>query len=61
VFATCGEDGLRVWELKSGREIVKVTDPSTAMPECLIFTPDGKSIISGRKNRAFDRLGFQAT
>jgi hypothetical protein len=34
--------------LIAGRQVMNVTEPATAIPQCLLFAPDGKSIISGK-------------
>ncbi len=31
----------------SGRQVMNVNEPNTAIADCLLFSPDGKSIISG--------------
>ena len=34
----------------SGRQVMSVNNPNTANAECLLFAPDGKSIISGQSH-----------
>ena len=55
VFATCGVENIRVWQITEARELLRVVVPNV---ECLsvAFVPDGASIISGwadGKIRAF--------
>ena len=50
VFSTCGVDGIRVWsdvEKNGGSQALHIPGPSHAQALCIIFTKDGKSILSG--------------
>ena len=50
VFGTCGEDGIRIWsdvDKMGGREVLHVPGPPHAKANCILFSQDGKSIISG--------------
>jgi hypothetical protein len=38
-------DGVRVWEVDSGRELLKATDP--ARPYAIAFHPDGRRLVTG--------------
>jgi len=55
LFATCGENDIRIWHKKTRNELLRVTVPGLTC-NCVGFTPDGKSILSGwsdGKIRAF--------
>jgi WD40 repeat protein len=41
-----GEKVLRVWDVQSGSELMTIGDKKTDF-ECIVFSPDGKDIISG--------------
>ena len=47
VFATCGEDGIRIWELNTGKELLHIPGDGCVVAECMEFSPDGKLILSG--------------
>ena len=50
VFGTCGEDGIRIWsdvDKMGGKEVLHVPGPPHAQANCLLFSQDGKSMISG--------------
>ena len=50
VFSTCGVDGIRVWtdlDKNGGRQALHVPGPPHAQANCIVFTKDGKCILSG--------------
>ena len=47
MFATCGDDGIRLWELKTGKQLLHIPEDGCVVAECMEFAPDGKLILSG--------------
>ena len=47
VFATCGDDGIRLWELGTGKQLLHIPEDGCVVAECLEFSHDGKMILSG--------------
>ena len=50
IFSTCGVDGIRLWsnfEKNGGEQVLHIPGPSHAQANCIVFSKDGKSIISG--------------
>lgn len=46
LFATCATDGIRVWDTTLNKELLRISVPNkTCM--CVVFSPDGKLIVSG--------------
>ncbi|CDJ48002.1 WD domain, G-beta repeat-containing protein, putative [Eimeria brunetti] len=55
ILATCSTSDVRIWDMKSYREILRIQLPGVECL-CVAFAPDGSSIISGWKDgriRAF--------
>ena len=49
VFATGGDDGIRLWNIKSGHQLLHIrhSELNASTVKCLAFTDDGKAIVSG--------------
>jgi len=59
VFATCGVGHIRVWHLGSCRELLRISVPNLEA-RCVIFSTDGKSIISGWSDGKIRAFGPQS-
>jgi len=46
LFATCGRNGIRVWQTSTRNELLRITVPNLDCL-CIAFRPDGKAILSG--------------
>ena len=46
-FASSSDDGAKVWEVASGKLIVKLPGSGGYTP-CVIFSPDGRTLFAGR-------------
>lgn len=46
VFGSCGEDGIRIWS-DIDQQVLHIPGPPHAQTNCILFTKDGKSILSG--------------
>lgn len=47
LFATCSEEGIRLWHIDKSKELLRITVPNVTC-NSLDFMTDGHSIISGR-------------
>jgi WD40 repeat protein len=45
-LASAGEDGLKLWDVASGREVATLYGHAFNVT-CVVFTPDGRTLISG--------------
>ena len=45
-IVTCGEDGIKLWELATGRQMLSITEPVTKV-SAVAISPDGTLIASG--------------
>lgn len=59
VFATCGVGYIRVWHLATCRELLRISVPNLEA-HCVIFSTDGKSIISGWSDGKIRAFGPQS-
>mmetsp|Transcript_4864 Transcript_4864/g.10439 ORF Transcript_4864/g.10439 Transcript_4864/m.10439 type:complete len:634 (-) Transcript_4864:766-2667(-) len=59
VFATCGLGYIRVWHLATCRELLRIAVPNLEA-QCVAFTTDGKSIISGWSDGKIRAFGPQS-
>ena len=46
VFGSCGEDGIRIWS-DIDQQVLHIPGPPHAQTNCILFSKDGKSILSG--------------
>ena len=47
MLATCGEDGIRLWETTTGKQLLHIPEDGCSVAECIEFSADGKLILSG--------------
>ena len=47
IIATCGEDGIRLWDLNNGKQLLHIPEDGCVVAECMKFSADGKLILSG--------------
>lgn len=49
IVGSCGADGLRVWQLPHGRQLLHVEEERQlgGGAACMLFTPDGSHIVAG--------------
>lgn len=50
IFVTCGQNEIRVWNIETSQEILRITEPQQKVElicSCVFITPDGRTILSG--------------
>ncbi|KAG9392381.1 WD domain G-beta repeat [Carpediemonas membranifera] len=59
VFATCGEGCIRLWQTATRKELLRIEVPKVVC-NCVEFTPDGHTIISGWSDGRIRAFGPQS-
>lgn len=59
VFATCSAEDIRVWNARKYTELLRIRVPNLAC-NCISFSKDGKSIVSGWDDGAIRAFGPQS-
>ena len=50
LYATSSHDDVRVWHAETGKELLRITN-SNMICHAVIITPDGKAIITGKRQK----------
>lgn len=49
LYATSSHDDVRVWHAETGKELLRITN-SNMICHAVYITPDGKAIITGKRD-----------